>query len=456
LTTPSDLGRRAGEPPTGLPRGLDVELRRRVERRRRRRRAQLRRRRLVATSAFVLLGFGGYATFGQGGGSASHDASSEQLLPPPRLTSMLATRTVVPGRMRGHLPWPATGQGAVAVLGSGLVARSPREREVPIASLTKMMTALVLLQDHPLALGEHGPVLRMTRADAATWVADSQAGDSTLPVRAGERLTEYQLLEGLLIPSGDNIATLLARWDAGSVAAFVKKMNAEARALGLDHTHYADASGLDPASRSTAADQAVLATQLMRDPVVRQIVVHPSLPFPVAGTIWNYNPALGTDGIIGVKSGFTGQAAGCLVTAAYRAIGGQAVLVVTAVLGQPLGLGEAAQADEALLSSSSASLVRYRLVPASGVIGVAHVPWSSSAVPVDAPELPSSVVAFPGTAVTTQVDPSPTAVTAASPERGVPLGSITVSSTGGLALDAAVDSASPLPAVPAGWALTGK
>ena len=456
MTPPSEPGRRAIGSPTGLPRGLDAELRRRVELRRRRRQAQLRRRRLVVASAFVLVLFGGYATFGQGGGPASQDASSEELLPAPRLTASLPTRLVVPGHVAGHLPWPATGQGAVAVLGSGLVARSPRERAVPIASLTKMMTALVLLQDHPLALGEQGPVLRMTRADAATWVADSQAGDSTLPVRAGERLTEYQLLEGLLIPSGDNIATLLARWDAGSVAAFVKKMNAEARALGLDHTHYADASGLDPGSRSTAADQAVLAAQLMRDPVVRRIVAHPSLPFPVAGTIWNYNPALGTDGIIGVKSGFTGPAAGCLVTAAYRHIGGRSVLVVTSTLGQPLGLGQAAQVDEALLSSSSASLVRYRLVPADGVVAVAHVPWSSSAVPVDAPELPSSVVAFPGTVVTAQIEPSPTVITAASPERAVPLGSIMVSSSGGLALDESLDSVSSLPLVPPGWAPAGR
>ncbi len=431
--------------------GLDADIRRRIDDRRRRRQAQVRRRRLVLASAVALLCLGGYVTFGQSGGAAARDVSSQELLPAPRLTAFVAGRQVVPGHRAGHLPWPVAGEGAVAVLGSGLVARSPGEREVPIASLTKMMTALVVLGDRPLSLGQQGPSIRMTRADAAAWVADSQAGDSTLPVQAGEVLTEYQLLEGLLIPSGDNIATLLARWDAGSVRAFVARMNAEARLLGLDHTHYADASGLDPGSRSTAADQAVLAAQLMRDPVVRRIVAHPSLPFPVAGTIWNYNPALGTDGIVGVKSGFTGQAAGCLVTAAYRDIGGQSVLVVTSALGQPLGLGQAAQVDEALLVSASASLVRYRILPASGQVGTARFAWSGSAVPVDAPGLPTSVVTFPGSVVTTRLAPSPTAITAASPEWNVPVGAVEVASSGGLDLAVPV-TAQSLPPVPAGWA----
>ena len=69
-------------------------------------------------------------------------------------------------------------------------------------------------------------------------------------------LTEHQLLEALLVPSADNIADYLATWDAGSIAGFVAKMNATARQLHLRSTHYADASGVNPSSRSTAADQA--------------------------------------------------------------------------------------------------------------------------------------------------------------------------------------------------------
>ncbi len=338
----------------------------------------------------------------------------------------------------------------MAVLGSGLVARSPDEREVPIASVTKMMTALVVLADHPLSLGEGGPNLRVTRADAALWVADSQIGDSTLPVRAGEVLSEYQLLEGLLVPSGDNVATMLARWDAGSEPRFVGRMNAVARTLGLAHTHYADASGVSPGSRSTAADQAVLAALLMENPVVRRIVAISSTPFPVAGTIVNYNPALGTDGIVGVKSGFTAQAAACLVTAAYRDVAGRSVLVVEVALGQPGGLAGAASADERLLAAVTGSLVSVRLAHPGSPVATAEPGWSAARVSLASPGLPSELVSWPGTVLDLRVEPLATSVVAPGP-RGETLGSVVVRSSGGLDLRTPLVTSSTLPPVPAGW-----
>ncbi len=407
----------------------------------------------MLASVLALLGLGGYAIFGGGSPSRSlaSTTSPRELLPAPRLLSLVKGRTVLGGPAEAPLPWPRSGEGAVAVLGSGLVARSPRQREVPIASVTKMMTALLVLRDHPLALGRGGPRVRVTRADVSTWVRDSSIGDSTVPVRAGEVLSEYQLLEALLIPSGDNIATLLAEWDAGSERAFVRKMNAEARSLGLDHTHYADASGVDPGSRSTAADQALLAAQLMSYPVVRRIVAYPSRPFPVAGTIWNYNPALGVDGIVGVKSGFTGAAQGCLVTAAYREVGGRSVLVIAVALGQPDGLYGAARADEALLARTSGALRRVRIVPAHGRVGEALLAWSRAPLPLVAPSMPATLVAWPGTLITTRLVES---------EAGIPVGAgpgariatLLVRSSGGLDLSVPVVAALPIPTAPAGFA----
>src|ERR1035441_5651964 len=113
-----------------------------------------------------------------------------------------------------------------------------------MASVTKVMTAVIVLQDHPLGNGS-GRSFTMTAADHAAWIAAIENGDSTLDVVAGERLTERQLLEALLIPSADTIADCLARWDAGSIPAFVRKMNAMAAKLRLAHPHYADASGRD-------------------------------------------------------------------------------------------------------------------------------------------------------------------------------------------------------------------
>ena len=162
------------------------------------------------------------------------------------------------------LAWPAQGQAAVALEGVGLLgARGPRT-PTPIASLAKVMSAYVVLRDHPLTPGAGGPGISVSARDVATFPADRATGQSVVAVRAGERLSERQALEGLLLPSGNNIATLLANWDAGSEAAFVAKMNAEARALGLAHTRYVDASGLNPGTVSTASDQVRLALAALR------------------------------------------------------------------------------------------------------------------------------------------------------------------------------------------------
>ncbi len=132
-------------------------------------------------------------------------------------------------------------------------------------------------------------------------------------VVAGEKLTEWQALAALLIPSGNNIADLLAAWDAGSLPAFVAEMDGQAWSLGLRGTRYADAGGAGPATVSTAADQFHLTVRALEIPVFRQIVALPQVRLPAAGLACNVNSALGHDGIDGVKTGSTPQADGCLV-----------------------------------------------------------------------------------------------------------------------------------------------
>jgi D-alanyl-D-alanine carboxypeptidase (penicillin-binding protein 5/6) len=258
-----------------------------------------------------------------------------------------------------------------------------------MASLTKVMTAVIVLDDHPLGHGS-GPTFTMTAADHAAWVQDVENGDSSLEVVAGERLTERQLLEGLMIPSACNIADYLARWDAGSIAAFVRKMNAMAVALGLKHTHYADASGLSPYSRSTAIDQAALGAYAMAVPGMVSIVDHETIKFPT-GLVGGYNPALGEDGVIGLKSGFTDAAQICLVTAAWRTVGGHRVLVVSAALGQPSSLEWAAVIDEQLLDAATSDLRLLPLLRAYQPVARVVAGWSRVR--------PVAVVTVPVTAV---------------------------------------------------------
>lgn len=298
--------------------------------------------------------------------AATRTPTAREAADPPVATRLVST-SVVPGT-RTPFRWPTSGQGTVAVRGVGILAASPLEHPVPIASLTKMMTALVVLNDHPIGPTARGPLLTISPADVADYDYGFAVDDSVVKLSVGERLDEHQLLEALLLPSGDDIADLLARWDAGSVPAFVAKMNTEARTLGLTRTHYVDASGVSPGSVSTAADQTVVESALMGFPVARLIVRMQQARLPVAGVIPNYNPAVGVDGIIGVKSGWTSEAGACLATAAYRTIGGHAVLVESVTLGQPGSLDAPALVDEALLSYATRELEPYRIVPTAGAI----------------------------------------------------------------------------------------
>jgi D-alanyl-D-alanine carboxypeptidase (penicillin-binding protein 5/6) len=372
----------------------------------------------------------------------------------PSLRSTLSAQIHFGGKPAA-LPLPKVGEGAVYVAGVGVVGATARERSVPIASLTKIMTAYLVLKDHPLKLNQQGPEFVMTKADHEAWVVASESGDSQLEVAAGEHLSERQLLQALMIPSADNIADYLAKWDSGSIAAFVTKMNATAAELGLSKTHYADASGVNPGSRSTALDQARLAGMAMQNPVFVSIVDELHIRLPVTGEIWNaYNPAVGVDGIIGVKSGFTLAASVCLVTAAWRVVGKHRLLVISAVVGQPTDMFGAADEDEALLDAATAEFVT-RTVLASGTeVGQALVDWTHSPTAVRIGPNPVTVAGWPGLTLKEAVVPLGSARLwrAHGLSAGSTVASLELASPFGTYLKCPAMLAAAIPPPPAGWA----
>ncbi len=239
----------------------------------------------------------------------------------------------VPGSAPSQ-PWPASGEAAVAIPSLGYARQSALEGPVPIASLVKMATAVVILRDHPEAVDASGPSISITAEEANQFAVDLQNDETNIPLQAGETLTEQQLIEALLVGSANDAAYTLAVWDAGSVPAFLVKMNALASSLGADQTHYTDTSGFDPQSVSTAADSLRIAAAGMAIPTFAAVVAMPAVSVPLAGVVHNVVKLIGTDGIIGVKSGYTSQAAGCMVLAGYRTINGRSVLVLAAALAQ--------------------------------------------------------------------------------------------------------------------------
>jgi D-alanyl-D-alanine carboxypeptidase (penicillin-binding protein 5/6) len=196
------------------------------------------------------------------------------------------------------------------------------------------MTAYLVLRDHPLRRGQDGPTVTLTDADVADTDRRRRQQESVVSVAAGEQLTEVEALQALLLPSANNIAAVLARWDAGSADRFVARMNATARSLGMTHTRYTDPSGYDDATVSTAADQVRIVDRAMRLPVFASIVATPTAALPVAGTVHNTNTLLGHDGFVGVKTGSTAAAGGCFAFSAIRWIDGKRTTITGIVLGQ--------------------------------------------------------------------------------------------------------------------------
>ena len=372
---------------------------------------------------------------------------------PMTLTAAVTAARVLPGAAP-RPAWPGLAQAAVGLPGPGLLGTHGGSRPVPIASLAKMMSAYVVLGDHPLPAGGPGPVIAVTAADAAAYASDRRQGQSVVRVVPGEKLTERQALEALLIPSGNNIAALLAGWDAGSQRAFVAKMNARARRLGLGGTRYADASGLDPATVSTAADQFRLTVDALQIPAFRQIVAMPQVTLPVAGLAYNVNAALGHDGIVGVKTGSTSQAGGCLAFAAIRTVAGSQVMIVGVVLGvqatpaQPSELGGVISAAENLLGSVGGDLEHAQVIRSGAVLGGVSGGWGAGSAAVAATGV--SVTAWPGTPVTVTVRPRPLghAITAGQP---VAQATVTIGAeVRHITLDASQAAAAPS----VGWLLT--
>ena len=298
-------------------------------------------------------------------------------LRPPDVVARAAFGATV--RLPGAAPapaWPAAGEAALAVPAIGSLGSAGGDTPTPTASLAKVMTAYLTLEEHPLSGRGGGFTLTVTPAEARAEVHDADEDESVVAVAAGERLDERQLLEALLIPSGDNIARMLAAHDAGSVSRFVAEMNRTAQALGMDRTTYTDPSGFAPTTVSDAGDQLRVFERAMRFAVFRRIVSMPAVTLPVAGTVANYDPLIaeGYDG----KTGSDSAAEGCLAFFKRVEVDGRRLTVVGVVLDQGDGsatsviLAAAAVAAERLVASVAPEIRPRAAVPAGTAVVIAR------------------------------------------------------------------------------------
>ena len=267
-----------------------------------------------------------------------------------------------------QLAWPREGQAAVAVEGFGGLGASGGAEPVPIASVAKVMTAYLVLKDDPLEPGEGGFTMEVTEADVEDFRQRADSSQSAVAVEAGEVLIERQALEALMIPSGNNVAVMLAVHEAGSIEAFVAEMNETAAELGMGKSHYTDPSGLDDTTVSTAIDQLKLGRAAMADPTFADVVAMPSTVLPVAGEVTNFNGLVGHEGFVGIKTGSDEAAGGCLLFAKEIEVDGRTRTVLGAVLGQRDGdLIQAALASAKALGASVAVAMQGRTLAPSAL-----------------------------------------------------------------------------------------
>ncbi|WP_392894728.1 serine hydrolase [Streptomyces sp. LN699] len=257
-------------------------------------------------------------------------------LPEPKLVAADSVHTV-DGQLT--LPWPTEGQGAIRVPGSGDIAVFGEQRPVPTASVAKVMTAYVILKDHPLAKPtDKGPDITVDAAAVADGTSEDESRIEGL--KAGATYSQQDMLKMLMIPSGNNVARLLARWDSGtdSQDAFVAKMNAAAAELGMKDTVYTDPSGLDKATVSTAVDQLRLAEAVMKNDAFRAIVKLPNATIPgLPKPIYNNNDSLLTAAdlsVKGIKTGSSTAAGGTLLWASFKSVGEETPLILGTMMDQ--------------------------------------------------------------------------------------------------------------------------
>jgi D-alanyl-D-alanine carboxypeptidase (penicillin-binding protein 5/6) len=279
------------------------------------------------------------------------------------------------------LAWPSSGQSAVGVLGTSILTTHNAQTPVPTASCAKLITALMILRTKPLQLNQPGPDITLNANDLDIYKAYVAEQGSVVPVQLGEQLSEYQMLEAMLLPSANNIADSLAIWAYGSLPAYSAAANTYIQSLDLTQTHVgSDASGFLPTTTSTAQDLVHLGEIVMKNPILSQIVGQKMVAgIPLAPNLKNVNWLLGTDNIIGVKTGNTTQAGGVFIGAAKATVNNQVATVITAEMGSPT-LQLAMNQSLPLIASSQTNFSSLTLASAGQVVGSYYLPWTHSSV----------------------------------------------------------------------------
>lgn len=313
------------------------------------------------------------------------------LRPLPYIQPDKTSKTISINTPPSSLVWP-TSQAAVGILDSNIEETKGEQTPVPTASTAKVITALVVLDKKPLALKKPGPKITFNGDDMASFSKYLAQDGSVLPVKSGEQITEYQALQAMLLPSANNIADTLAIWAFGSIDDYSKAANEYLANYGFKQTKVGDdASGLLPETTSTALELMKIGKLAMGNPIIAQIVSQSEASgIPQVDKIKNTNYLLGSDGIVGIKTGHSDQAGGVFIGAAKVKVNGQTKTIVTAVMKAP-DRSTAMKQSLALIRSAEANFKPLTLIKKGSVVGSYLQPWGGKINAIATKDLKLSV-----------------------------------------------------------------
>lgn len=256
------------------------------------------------------------------------------LLAPTPHAEVTRAEVATPTSTAATIEWPSYGASALGAIGyDGVLTQSGSTEQLPMASIAKIITTLVVLDAHPLELGDSGPTITTNQADVELYQHYLALNGSLAPVRVGLELTQLQLLQLSLVHSANNYVGTLVNWAFGSEDAFVPIAQQWLADHGLTGTTLVEPTGIDPADTATAADLVHLGELALANPVVAQLVSTKKVDVPGVGTLENTNALLGVDGVNGLKTGTLDDFGANLLFSANRTYGDSTITVVGVVLG---------------------------------------------------------------------------------------------------------------------------
>ncbi len=297
-------------------------------------------------------------------------------LPPATYDIWLANP---PAPKQTALAWPTEGQAGIGANGYDFFASNSKVVTVPTASMAKVITALCVLQKHPLKPSEAGPTITMTAADVARLEEQLEQGGSHLLITEGDTFTEYQMLEAMLLPSANNIADSLAVWAFGSLEAYRSYAQSYLTTKGITHTRIGpDASGFDSSTTSTVQDLTALGKLAQQQPVLMQVAGTKSVTFPTAGKVYNTNTRLGDGILTGLKTGMNeGNSGGFIFTATVTKA--SHTIPVTGAIVNAGSSARAVEESELLASSMEQNFEAITAATKNQVVGRVNTEWGGTA-----------------------------------------------------------------------------